>query len=272
MGLDVRSRARSSLPRTECIPARPSYGTCRRAIRRLRPDAVLTCVRRARDHRLEKLAHSAAPPAASCTRAPPISRARSPKRRRDLRPARQQVQILEERVFFGRVRREPSGRSRPGISLNEPTSDTITALPRPSDAHQRAGIFPDRRIAQIQDDVAGRDISDEILDRREAQHAHMRRQVRASRIRALKREFRMRLAHQDHLGVGLHAQQPAKGPQRFGDALVRLQESEDADRAASSRPGPACWRYPSRSASGIQAPCGMRAIGPVNPALPQLVL
>ena len=39
----------------------------------------------------------------------------------------------------------------------------------------------------------------------------------------------MRLANQDELGPGLQAQQAAEGAQGFGNALVRFEESEDAD-------------------------------------------
>ena len=50
----------------------------------------------------------------------------------------------------------------------------------------------------------------------------------------LHRKFRMRLAHQDHLGACVvHATTPAKRAQRFGDALVRLQKSETRRSAAS---------------------------------------
>ncbi len=43
-------------------------------------------------------------------------------------------------------------------------------------------------------------------------------------------KLRVRLAHQDQPGFGNHSNQPSKSPQRFGDALVRLQKSEDADQ------------------------------------------
>ena len=43
----------------------------------------------------------------------------------------------------------------------------------------------------------------------------------------------MRLTHQNHLHVRLQLQQAAEGAERFGDALIRLQKSEDADQRRS---------------------------------------
>jgi len=62
----------------------------------------------------------------------------------------------------------------------------------------------------------------------EAQHAHVPCQTHGTDHR-LDGKFRMRLAHQDHLGVGRQAHQAAKGAQRFENPLVGFQESEDAD-------------------------------------------
>ena len=48
--------------------------------------------------------------------------------------------------------------------------------------------------------------------------------------RAFHRKIGVRLTYQDHAGVGRQPHQPAKGAQRFGDPLVRLEVSEDADQ------------------------------------------
>ena len=74
-------------------------------------------------------------------------------------------------------------------------------FPQAEGAHESPGVFADGGIAQVQNDVAGRDIAGEILDRSESQHAHMRPQVERVNQR-LQGELGVRLAHQDHLGRG----------------------------------------------------------------------
>jgi hypothetical protein len=96
-------------------------------------------------------------------------------------------------------------------------------------AHKRAGVFADGGITQVQDNVTGRHVTDELFDGAEAQDPHMGRKAEGLDQR-FEREFRMRLAHQNHLHSGLDAHQPAERAQRFGDALVRLEKSENADQ------------------------------------------
>ena len=84
-----------------------------------------------------------------------------------------------------------------GNSANEPTSETSTRLAQPQRPQQRARTLAHRGIAQVEHDVAGRQIAHEIFDRREAQHAHVGGQAHRADHR-LQRKLGMRLAHQDH--------------------------------------------------------------------------
>ena len=147
---------------------------------------------------------------------------------RDFGARHQQVQILEDEVFFARAHRhfqtDVVGELLKGADLGN-----HHRLAQAERAQQRAGAFADRRKAQVEHDIARAQVAHEILDGCEAEHAHVGRETHAADHR-LDREFGMRLAHQDHLDVRHQAQQAAEGAQRFGDALVRLQVAEDADQ------------------------------------------
>src|SRR3984885_8592119 len=83
-------------------------------------------------------------------------------------------------------------------------------------------------MPQFEYDVAGRTVTHELLNGTESENPHVQAEIERAYQR-FQLQFGMRIAHQDHFRGWLHAHQPAKGPQRLGNALVRLQESEDAD-------------------------------------------
>ncbi len=58
----------------------------------------------------------------------------------------------------------------------------------------------------------------------------------------------MRLPHQDHACLGNYFDQPAKGPQGFGDALVGFEKAEDADQGLAL----------AGRAEALTTPCGPR--------------
>ena len=85
-----------------------------------------------------------------------------------------------------------------GYSVNDPMSETIDGLAEAERAQQRPGAFAYGRIAQVQDDVAGGDVPDEVLDGREAQDPNA--VADPERVDGLReRQIRMRFADQDHL-------------------------------------------------------------------------
>ena len=166
-------------------------------------------------------------------------------------PRHQQIQVLEDQVLFARatgtLRQTSSGNSE------APISDTITALPRPSERSSVPEAFADRRITQIEHDVARRQVADEIFDRREAQHANVRRDPASGS--ATRRGNRDAARPPGSFWPGLEAEQAAEGAQRFGDALVRrkglrqfhhavagrdLRPPRRKISARSRRPGPGC--------------------------------
>ncbi len=119
-----------------------------------------------------------------------------------------------------------------GNSAKAPTSETSTARPSPNARKQAAGGFAHRGIAQVQHDVAGRDVAGEILDGREAEHAYVRREIQRT-DQGIDREVGMLLARKNHLGARLDPRQPAERAQGFGNALVRLEVPEDADQRSA---------------------------------------
>ena len=76
----------------------------------------------------------------------------------------------------------------------------------------------------------------------------------------------MRLAHQNHLGVGRQAHQAAERAQRFGDALVRLQKSEDADQRRGLVQPQLVAVAVAVGLAESRRRAESRAIGPVKPA------
>ncbi len=161
----------------------------------------------------------------------------------------------------GTFRQTSSGNSR-----NEPTSETITALPSPSARSSVPELSPTVGIAQVEHDVAGGQVADELLDGREAQHAHAAPKAPWSGSSAPAEtpgcgsptRIILRVRHQPH--------QPAERAQRFGDALVRLQKAEDADqRRRFVQPqfvrGSRCGRP-----AGSRRRAESRPSGPRNPA------
>ncbi len=99
-------------------------------------------------------------------------------------------------------------------------------MPNPSERNSVPRALPHRGVAQIEHDIACSQVADELFDRRKAQNPDIRRQTHRADHR-FERKLRVRFAHQNHARVGREADQAAKRAQRFGDPLVRLEESED---------------------------------------------
>ena len=138
----------------------------------------------------------------------------------------QQIQILEDEVFLAGAHRHLQtdivGELLKGADLGD-----HHRLAEPQRPQQRARTLAHRGKAQVEHDIAGAQVADEVLDGREAQHAHAGREAHGADHR-FHRELRMRFAHQNHFDVRHQAQQAAERAQRFGDALVGLEEAEDA--------------------------------------------
>ena len=105
-------------------------------------------------------------------------------------------------------------------------------LPQAQRAQQRARAFAHRREAQVQHNIARRQIADEILDGRKADHPRVGLDSHGADHR-FHRQFPVRLAYKNHLRRGSDAHESVEHAQRFGDALVRFQEAEDADQRNS---------------------------------------
>src|SRR5207245_11788856 len=76
--------------------------------------------------------------------------------------------------------------------------------------------------------IASAEVADEILDGREAEDAHAGGEAHAANY-GFHWKLGMRFADQNHFDVGDEALEAAKGAQRFGDALVRFEVTEDAE-------------------------------------------
>src|SRR5258708_36323217 len=110
-----------------------------------------------------------------------------------------QVQVFEEMVFFVSV-------------YGDLETDVVGVLAKRTDvrydhgfaeskrAHQSSGVFADGGITQVEYDIAGREITHEIVDGSEAERSNRGREAeRIDQRREL--ELGMRLAYQDHAGA-----------------------------------------------------------------------
>ena len=152
--------------------------------------------------------------------------ARSPNCSSHFGTRHQQIQVLEDEVFLAGAHRHLQtdivGELLEGADVGD--HHRLAQAQRPQ---QRARTFAHRGKAQVEHDIAGAQVADKVLDGREAQHAHVGRKPHGADHR-FHRKLRVRLAHQNHLDVRHQAQQAAERAQGFGDALVGLEESEDA--------------------------------------------
>ena len=109
-------------------------------------------------------------------------------RARDFGTRHQQVQILEDQVLFAGADRHLQA-DIVGELLKGADIGDHHRLAQAERAQQRAGALAHGGIAQVEHDVAGAQVADEILDRREAEHAHAGREAHGADHR-LHRELR----------------------------------------------------------------------------------
>ena len=185
---------------------------------------------------------------------------------RQIGPRDQQVQVFEDQVLFllasgrGHFQADIVGKfgERADIADDHGLAQSQRAL-------QAAGGFAHRGKAQIQDDVAGAHVFDEIARwarSRAGAHARCSPSVRIScstgnsGCGSPTRIMRTR-------GSSLH--QPAQRAQRFGDALIRLEIAEGADQRGGFVETQRVPGGVAIASAGIHAPCGMVAMGPAKP-------
>ena len=154
-----------------------------------------------------------------------IPRARA-QRQRHFRARRQQVEVLEDGVFLARAHRHFEAHIVGELGEASDVGNQ-RRLAQPHRPQQRARTFAHRRVAQVEDDVAGRKVAGEIVDRHKAHHPHAGGEPQRAN-HSLQRKIGMRLAHQNHFRFRRQTQQAAEGAQRFGNSLVGFEKTEDA--------------------------------------------
>ena len=145
-----------------------------------------------------------------------------------------------------------------GNSAKRPDLGNHHRLAQPQRAQQRAGTFADRGVAQIEHDVAGAQVAHEILDGREAQHAHVGRKPHASGSSA---RSEIRDAARPPESCWRSAPGAPGGGTRA--AIRRCACTASGSRrcrsAEWSRRAPACGARRCGRPRGIHAPCGITA-------------
>src|SRR5215204_598331 len=108
----------------------------------------------------------------------------------EIRSSYERIQILVQDVFFGGIDRNLQTDVirifREGTDIRD--NDSASQTQR---SQQRSRAFSHRWKAEIQDDVTGRDVTHEVIYRRESEYAHGRLQPKTLDQR-LQREVRVR--------------------------------------------------------------------------------
>ena len=158
MRFDVRSWRPHRAPRTECIRARTRTSGAGAAAGAASGRLRLARTRRSIGDGFQKIRVAPRHLGPSAFRLHPLARPRA-QRLGELGPAHQQVQILKQVVFFARIHRRLQADGF-GKFAERADLGNDHRLAQSQRAHQRSGIFSHRGIAQIQHDIAGRQIAD----------------------------------------------------------------------------------------------------------------
>ena len=171
----------------------------------------------------------------------------------DFRAADKQIQVLKQVIFLGGIHGRLQADGCRQFGERSDVGDDHR-LAQPKRAHQRSRVLANRGIAEIEDDIAGGEIADKLVDRAEAEHSDVRAEIQRS-DQGLQLQFGMRLAHQYHLGRRMDTHQPAERTQRFRDALVGFQKPEDADERRGHVDSQALAKF---GTAGVGNPSAMR--------------